>query len=251
MISINLVIDYLVKLPILFFVMQKQSLLAVSLFCLFFLSSCKAPNPETQDLSFSNGSSQQESQQSDTGQIAGSQTQKSQNYQLETPTQEGTPMKQLSDFEPIEGSVVTLTTTKGDITFDLFRDKAPLTTLNFLTLAKSGFYDNIIFHRIIPDFMAQVGDPKTKEAGMEAAWGTGGPGYAIADEFDPSLTHDSEGVVSMANSGPNTGGSQFFITYEATTWLDGKHAVFGKVTSGMDVLRQLEVGDKILSVTIK
>jgi cyclophilin family peptidyl-prolyl cis-trans isomerase len=116
---------------------------------------------------------------------------------------------------------------------------------------KSGYYNGIKFHRIIPDFMAQVGDPLTKDDSQKALWGTGGPGYTIADEFEPTLKHDSEGIVSMANAGPNTGGSQFFITYEATPWLDGHHAVFGKVTKGMDVLRKLEIGDQIVKVTYK
>jgi cyclophilin family peptidyl-prolyl cis-trans isomerase len=124
-----------------------------------------------------------------------------------------------------------------------------LTAQNFLNLAKSGFYNGIVFHRVIPNFMAQVGDPLTKEPGMEAQWGTGGPGYVIKDEFDAALKHDGPGVVSMANAGPNTGGSQFFITHEATPWLDGKHAVFGKVTSGMDVVLSLTQGDKIISVS--
>lgn len=223
--------------------------LAAALVLMIAISGCTGPDPKTEDLSFKQ-SGQVEGYSQDEG-ITADQTQTSKNYQLETPKQEGKTMKQLSDFAPIEGSSVTLKTTKGDITFELFRDKAPLTTLNFLTLAKEGFYDNIIFHRVIPDFMAQVGDPNTKKAGMETAWGTGGPGYAIADEFDPSLKHDGVGVVSMANSGPNTGGSQFFITYEATPWLDGKHAVFGKVSSGIDILEKIEMGDKIVSVTIQ
>lgn len=158
-------------------------------------------------------------------------------------------MKTLSDFTPIEAEQVTLTTTKGDIIFTLYRDEAPLTTLNFLNLAQDGFYDNIVFHRVIPDFMAQVGDPLTKDPAQQARWGTGDPGYKIADEFHPNLKHDQAGVVSMANSGPNTGGSQFFITYEPTPWLDGKHAIFGQVTAGMDVLAKIEVGDKIISVS--
>ncbi|MBU0578860.1 peptidylprolyl isomerase [Patescibacteria group bacterium] len=160
-------------------------------------------------------------------------------------------MKSLNDFEPIEATQATLTTTKGDMTFALFRDKAPLTTINFLTLAKEGFYNGIIFHRVIENFMAQVGDPLTKDPSQEARWGTGGPGYQIADEFHPELTHDKAGVLSMANSGPNTGGSQFFITYEATPWLDGKHAVFGEIITGLEVLGQIEQGDKILSVIFK
>lgn len=189
-----------------------------------------------------------------TGQNGSSTQTTTMQQQKTTPPQKGEermPVKQLADFAPIEGTEVTLNTSKGAITFTLFRDKAPLTTLNFLTLAKSGFYDGIVFHRVIADFMAQVGDPKTKDATLKAEWGTGGPGYVIPDEFEPTLKHDSEGIVSMANAGANTGGSQFFITYGPTTWLDGKHAVFGKVTSGMDVLKTITVGDTITSVTIK
>lgn len=160
-------------------------------------------------------------------------------------------MKTIQDFEKIEATQVTLTTTKGEMIFTLFRDKAPLTTANFLNLAQDGFYDEVIFHRVIENFMVQVGDPLTKEAGAEARWGTGDPGYQIADEFDPELKHDKAGVLSMANSGPNTGGSQFFITHEATPWLDGKHAVFGEITAGIEVLNKIEKGDKILSVSFE
>ncbi len=165
--------------------------------------------------------------------------------------QKGTLMKTLQDFEKIEATQVTIKTTKGEMTFKLFRDKAPLTTANFLNLIKDGFYDGIVFHRVIPDFMAQVGDPLTKEPGTETRWGTGGPGYQIADEFDPELKHDKAGVLSMANSGPNTGGSQFFITHVATPWLDGKHAVFGEIIKGIEVLNQIEQGDKIISASYR
>ncbi|MDQ5951157.1 MAG: hypothetical protein QG639_434 [Patescibacteria group bacterium] len=225
--------------------MKKSVVTSLALSILFF-TGCAAPEPETVPLEFSDGSSASNTSQTNQGS-------NSENFQLENEqlVMEESSMKQLSDFEPIEANSVTLTTTKGDITFDLFRDKAPLTTLNFLTLAKEGFYNNIVFHRVIPDFMAQVGDPLTKDPEKETMWGTGGPGYAIADEFEPTLTHDSAGIVSMANSGPNTGGSQFFITYEATPWLDGKHAIFGKVTAGMDVLESITVGDKIISVSYK
>ncbi len=99
--------------------------------------------------------------------------------------------------------------------------------------------------------MAQVGDPLSKDETKKALWGTGGPGYTIADEFGPGLMHDQAGIVSMANAGPNTGGSQFFITYDATAWLDGKHAIFGKITSGMEVVSAITMGDKIESVTLK
>lgn len=163
--------------------------------------------------------------------------------------QEKGPMKTLQDFEPITATQATIKTNKGDIVVELYPDKVPLTVTNFLTLAKEGYYDGIKFHRVIEEFMAQVGDPNTIEAGKEALWGTGGPGYTIADEFDPSLKHDSPGVLSMANAGPNTGGSQIFITHVPTPWLDGKHAVFGKVTSGIDVLNSIEIGDEILSIT--
>ncbi len=159
--------------------------------------------------------------------------------------------KTLKDFKEIEATQAIIETDKGTITVELFRDKAPLTTANFVNLVSDKFYDGIVFHRVIPDFMAQVGDPLTKESSEKQLWGTGGPGYTIADEFDPSLKHDAAGVLSMANAGPNTGGSQFFITYEATPWLDGKHAVFGKVTSGMDVLKKITQGDSIKTITLK
>ena len=123
----------------------------------------------------------------------------------------------------------TITTNKGTFAIELFEDRAPITTGNFADLAGKGFYDGLVFHRVIAGFMIQGGDPK--------GTGTGGPGYQIRDEFHSELRHDAEGVLSMANAGPNTGGSQFFITLAATPWLDGRHAVFGKVTSGMDVVR--------------
>jgi cyclophilin family peptidyl-prolyl cis-trans isomerase len=125
----------------------------------------------------------------------------------------------------------TLRTTLGDIRIELYRDRAPKTVENFVTLAKKGFYSGVTFHRVIPGFMVQTGDPKGD--------GTGGPGYNIRDEFEPTLRHDGPGVVSMANAGPNTGGSQFFITLAATTWLDNKHAVFGRVRGGQDVVEKI------------
>ncbi len=160
-------------------------------------------------------------------------------------------VKTLEDFKPNPATQATISTNKGDIVIELYREQAPLTTANFVDLASAGFYDGIVFHRVIPDFMAQVGDPLTKDSTQEARWGTGGPGYTIADEFSPELKHDAPGTVSMANSGPNTGGSQFFITYGATDWLDGKHAVFGRVTAGMEVLNQITQGDTITAITLK
>ena len=122
-------------------------------------------------------------------------------------------------------------TNHGTFEIELFEDKAPITVKNFIDLAEKGFYDGLIFHRVIDGFMIQGGDPN--------GTGTGGPGYVIPDEFHKDLKHDSEGVLSMANAGPNTGGSQFFITLVATPWLDGHHSVFGKVVKGMDVVREI------------
>src|SRR5688500_16547804 len=127
--------------------------------------------------------------------------------------------------------VAHMKTNQGDIEIELFEDKAPLTTKNFIDLAEKGFYDNLTFHRVIDGFMIQGGCPQ--------GTGTGGPGYKIKDEFHPQLRHDGPGVLSMANAGPNSGGSQFFITLAATPWLDNKHAVFGKVVEGMDVVRSI------------
>jgi cyclophilin family peptidyl-prolyl cis-trans isomerase len=125
----------------------------------------------------------------------------------------------------------TLRTTLGDIRIELFRDRAPKTVENFVSLVKKGFYNGVLFHRVIPGFMIQTGDPKGD--------GTGGPGYTIKDEFEPTLRHDGPGTLSMANAGPNTGGSQFFITLAKTSWLDGKHAVFGHVRGGQDVVDKI------------
>lgn len=122
-------------------------------------------------------------------------------------------------------------TSKGTFKVELFDDKAPKTAGNFATLAQKGFYNGLIFHRVIDNFMIQSGDPNGN--------GTGGPGYTIPDEFSPDLKHDKAGILSMANRGPNTGGSQFFITLDATPWLDNKHAVFGRVTEGMDVVKAI------------
>lgn len=128
-------------------------------------------------------------------------------------------------------------TEKGDFTVELFADKVPITVNNFVFLAREGFYDGTIFHRVISGFMAQGGDP--------TATGKGGPGYKFADEFHPALRHTSPGILSMANAGPNTNGSQFFITYAPTPHLDSRHTVFGKVTQGMDVVQSIPERDPI------
>jgi peptidyl-prolyl cis-trans isomerase A (cyclophilin A) len=129
-------------------------------------------------------------------------------------------------------SVVTMVTNKGTIKIELFEDKAPKTTKNFKDLIAKGFYDGLLFHRVIKNFMIQGGCPN--------GTGTGGPGYKFADEFHPSLKHDRPGLLSMANAGPNTNGSQFFITTVPTPWLDNKHSIFGQVIEGMDVLKAIE-----------
>ena len=137
---------------------------------------------------------------------------------------------------------ITLHTDKGDIDATLFASKVPMTSANFLNLAKRGYYDGISFHRVIASFMIQGGDP--------TGTGSGGPGYKFADEIDHSLKHNKPGIFSMANAGPNTNGSQFFITHLPTPHLDGKHAVFGEVTAAQDVVNKIAKGDKIKSITL-
>ena len=138
-------------------------------------------------------------------------------------------------IDPKKKYTATFKLDKGDIVIELFADKAPKTVNNFVFLARDGFYDGVTFHRVIPDFMAQGGDP--------TGTGMGGPGYKFADEFHPDLKHTKPGILSMANAGRNTNGSQFFITFAPTPWLDGKHAVFGQIVKGMDVLRSITVRD--------
>ncbi len=135
-----------------------------------------------------------------------------------------------------------LDTSRGKISITLTPDKTPLTIANFVNLAARGYYDGLVFHRVIPDFMVQGGDPEGR--------GYGGPGYTFKDEFDSSLKHDRAGVFSMANAGPGTNGSQFFITHTATPWLDGKHTVFGFVNEGQEVVDTIKQGDTITSLTI-
>lgn len=156
-------------------------------------------------------------------------------------------------LEPDVDYQAIIRTEKGDIRIDLYQDRAPLTVNNFVFLARQGYYDGVTFHRVLPGFMAQTGDP--------TGTGSGGPGYTFADEFSPELRHDGAGVVSMANAGANTNGSQFFITYAPQPHLDDQHSVFGGVLEGMDVLESLTPrnplenpdappGDRILTIEI-
>jgi len=138
-------------------------------------------------------------------------------------------------IDPKQKYTAVLHTDKGDIKLELFADKTPKTVNNFVFLARQGFFDGTFFHRVIADFMVQGGDP--------TGTGRGGPGYRFADEFHPSLRHDKPGMLSMANAGPGTNGSQFFITHVATPWLDNKHSVFGQVVEGMDVVNSIPPRD--------
>ena len=139
----------------------------------------------------------------------------------------------------------TIKTNKGDINLKLFPDKAPLTVLNFVNLSERGFYDNLTFHRVIPNFMIQGGCP--------LGTGTGGPGYRFKDEFSPDLRHSKSGILSMANAGPGTNGSQFFITHVPTPHLDNRHTVFGEVVGAKDqkVVDSIVRGDKIITIAIR
>ena len=134
--------------------------------------------------------------------------------------------------QPAAGnSIAKFETSKGDFKVELFQDKAPVTSQNFINLVNKGFYNQLIFHRVIDGFLIKGGDPDGN--------GRGGPGYRIKDEFHPDLRHNAPGILSMANAGPNTGGSQFFITLVPTPHLDNKHAVFGRVVEGMDVVKAI------------
>ena len=155
--------------------------------------------------------------------------------------------------EAVKDIRIIISTSKGDMHLTIFASKVPVTAANFLNLAKRGYYNGLKFHRVIPNFMIQGGDPK--------GTGTGGPGYSFRDETRKDLKHDGKGVLSMANSDNprvkkpyqnlgNTNGSQFFITHKATPWLDGMHTVFGKVTQGLDVVDAIQKGDTIKSIKI-
>lgn len=142
-------------------------------------------------------------------------------------------------LEPARNPVIRIATSKGDMLVELYEDEVPNTVANMITLAESGFYKGMSFHRVIDGFMAQGGCPYSKRD-AQGRPGTGGPGYSFADEFSPKLRHSGRGILSMANSGPNSNGSQFFICFTATPHLDNRHAVFGKVIEGLEVIDRLE-----------
>ena len=145
----------------------------------------------------------------------------------------------MADLENIN---ITIKTDKGDIKATMFAPEVPVTAANFLNLAQRGYYDGIVFHRVIADFMIQGGDP--------TGTGMGGPGYNFEDEFKPNLKHDKAGTFSMANSGPHSNGSQFFVTHGPTPHLDHRHTVFGEVTEGQDVVDSIAQGDSITGIEI-
>lgn len=152
-------------------------------------------------------------------------------------------MSAAQETKPVSDINITIKTNKGDIDVVIFASRVPVTSANFLNLAKHGYYNGISFHRVIKDFMIQGGDPTGS--------GRGGPGYRFEDEIDFGLKHSKPGILSMANAGPNTNGSQFFITHLPTPHLDGRHAVFGEVTKGQEVVNAIAQGDKIESIVIK
>jgi peptidyl-prolyl cis-trans isomerase B (cyclophilin B) len=152
------------------------------------------------------------------------------------------PLIALTTAAQAEPLLATLETSKGTIKIELTADKTPVTVANFVNLIQRRYYDGLTFHRVIDNFMVQGGDPEGS--------GRGGPGYKFQDEFNPSLKHDTPGTLSMANAGPGTNGSQFFITHVETPWLDGKHSVFGKVVEGQSVVDSIQQGDKIVKASI-
>ena len=178
--------------------MKKMLILAVTfLFCLTAVTGCAGPGSKTAE--------------------------KTEPVKADTPLPPADPNKKTS--------LAVFETSMGTFKVELFEDKAPRTAQNFISLVNKGFYNGLIFHRVIDGFMIQGGDPKGN--------GTGGPGYVIPDEFHKDLKHTGTGILSIANASPNSGGSQFFITLDATPWLDGKHAIFGKVVEGLDVVKAI------------
>lgn len=169
------------------------------------------------------------------------------------------PIKTLTDFASTSATLAIIKTNRGDLEVQLFPSAAPLTVTNFAALAEAGFYNRLRFHRVEPGFVVQVGDPASRDATTPAQLsqlGTGYPGYRILDEISPALSHNQKGILSMANINltgayPHSGGSQFFITLNPATYLDGRYSIFGQVVSGLEVLDQLTLGDQIIKISLK
>lgn len=196
------------------------------------LSGCSSPETTTDAATETSTESQTTSE---TAPESAESSEATETSESETPAEGESMSEELS---------VTIATEKGDINLRLFPEQAPVTVANFVNLVQHGYYDGLIFHRVIPDFMIQGGCPQ--------GTGTGGPGYKFEDETTPELAHDKPGKLSMANAGPGTNGSQFFVTHVPTPWLDGKHTVFGEVLSADDqkVVDDIAGGDKITKMTI-
>ena len=187
----------------------------------------------------------------------------SDNYNFTTeingPTPLQLPVRSLADFSASETATIAhLDTSRGQLTVELYPDRAPLTVANFVHLVRQDFYNGLHFHRVEPGFVAQIGDPASRNVSDPDALmqlGTGYPGYRLEDEFGTGLSHNQAGILSMANINingnyPHSGGSQFFITLAPATYLDGRHAIFGRVIEGLEILPQLEVGDEITTITL-
>ena len=222
-----------------------KKIIVLSLFLLIILTGCKNSSNLSQEVKENKSNNlQNENMQID-------------NTQVPTTTTTST----INEKENVK---VVMKTNKGDIELELYKDKAPITVDNFLKLINNGFYKNIKFHRVINDFMIQTGDPQTRGVeGKDFVYdpynnpndlpvaGTGGPGYKFQDEFNKDLLFDRPGRLAMANSGPNTNGSQIFITHVPTEWLNGKHTIFGQVISGQNVVNSIEQGDEIKDIIIE
>lgn len=206
------------------------------------------------NLNKTDGSTNQQIQQTNNQAVQGQQVQQiqlpqniaNQANQTQTTQQAPNGQQQSQKIEPVVATQAVIKTDKGDIEVELYKDLTPKTVTNFATLAKYGYYNGISFHRVIENFMIQGGDPTGTGSGGDSIYGG-----RFADEIVESLKFDGPGVLAMANAGPNTNTSQFFITHVATPWLDGKHTIFGKVTKGQDVVNAIQQGDKMITIEVK
>ncbi|MDD3284550.1 MAG: peptidylprolyl isomerase [Patescibacteria group bacterium] len=225
-----------------------KKIIVLSLFLLIFLSGCNKVNNEEKLNKNNIEEKQVNNLQSD-------------NIIIE---EQNTPSSTTKIIDKKENMKIVMKTNKGNIELELYKDKAPITVENFVKLINERFYNNIKFHRVIPDFMIQTGDPATRGVeGKDFTYdpynnpnnlpiaGTGGPGYKFEDEFNKDLLFDRPGRLAMANSGPNTNGSQIFITHVPTDWLNGKHTIFGQVINGQDIVNSITQGDYIVNINVE